>query len=63
MKDYTVTAIATYFVTAESNNDAKDIVYEALLGNDNQNILRWGEVNLKTLVAVEGIHNTTRIDK
>jgi hypothetical protein len=52
---YTVTAFARYFVNANSKEEAKDIVYEALLGNDNQNILGNGEIYESTMFAQDGI--------
>lgn len=58
MKTYTVTATATYFVQANSDHEANDIVSEALLGNDNHDILGSGEVDLTSIIVRQGTHHT-----
>lgn len=58
MKNYTVTATATYFVQANSDYEANDIVYEALLGNDNHDILGSGEVDFNSIIVRHGTHYT-----
>lgn len=55
---YTITAFSTHFVEAKSENEALDIVYEALLGNDENNILGNGEVHQQTMIARKGYHST-----
>lgn len=46
-QDFTVTATGTYFVQALSRDQALDMVYEAMLGNDPDGILGTGEVHYK----------------
>jgi hypothetical protein len=58
IKLYTVTAFSTHFVEAKNENEALDIVYEALLGNDKSNILSNGEVHQQTMIARQGYHST-----
>lgn len=54
-KAYTVTAFARYFVNADNLEEAKDIVYEAMLGNfECQKILSTGEIYEATMFAQEG---------
>ena len=60
IKLYTVTAFSTHFVEAKSENEALDIVYEALLGNDKNNILGNGEVHQQTMIARQGYHSTIK---
>jgi hypothetical protein len=55
---YTITAFSTHFVEAKSENEALDIVYEALLGNDENNILGNGEVHQQAMIARKGYHST-----
>ena len=55
---YTVTVLATYFVSAINPTDARDIVYEAMLGTDPKNILSGGEINFGGMVIQEGTHYT-----
>lgn len=54
---YTVTATGTYFVEANNEFEAANIVYEALLGNDPNSVLGGGEVHYG-IKAVEGYHST-----
>lgn len=56
-QDFTVTATGTYFVQALSRDHALDIVYEAMLGNDPDNILGAGEVHYKMRIQ-QGYHPT-----
>ena len=58
MNEYTVTATATYFVTASDATDAMTKVYEAMLGNDDERILGWGEVHQATMHVQHGTHYT-----
>lgn len=58
MKHYTVTATATYFVQATDEDEATNIVYEALLGDDQDNILGGGEIHCDSLDCKEGTHYT-----
>lgn len=60
MKLYTVTSISTHFVEAISEEQALDIVYEALLGNDKNNVLGNGEVNYSMMIARKGYHSTIK---
>lgn len=60
IKLYTVTAFSTHFVEAKSENEALDIVYEALLGNDKHNILGNGEIHQQTMIARQGYHSTIK---
>lgn len=57
MKTFTVTATGTYFVNAHNVQEAIDIIYEALLGNDINHLLGWGEVHLSDMKAEEGYHS------
>lgn len=57
-KIYTVTTLTTHFVNANDENEALDLVYEALLGNDKKDILPFGEVHMSTMVVKEGYHST-----
>lgn len=57
MKLYTVTSFSTHFVEAEDENDALNIVYEALLGNDKNKILGNGEIHQQTMIARQGYHS------
>lgn len=59
-KIYTVTAFTTNFVEAEDYNEAISVVYEALLGNDKNNILGNSEVHITTMIAREGYHSSIR---
>lgn len=60
MKLYTVTAFSTHFVEANSEDEALNIIYEALLGNDKSNILGNGEVHTTTMIARQGYHSTIK---
>lgn len=57
-KPYTVVTFARYFVNAESKDEAKSIVYEAMLGNDNDGILSNGEIYESVMFVADGtIHS------
>jgi hypothetical protein len=60
MKLYTVTAFSTHFVEANSEDEALNIIYEALLGNDKNNVLGNGEVHTTTMIARQGYHSTIK---
>lgn len=60
MKLYTVTAFTTHFAIAKDENEASNIVYEALLGNDKQGVLSSGEVHITTMIARQGYHSTIK---
>ena len=60
MKLYTVTSFSTHFVEANDANEALNIVYEALLGNDKDNILGNGEIHQQTMIARQGYHSTIK---
>lgn len=58
---FTITATGTYFVTAKNADEAQNIVYEAMLGNDKKDVLGWGEVHLGGMVVQRGTHYTIPI--
>jgi len=58
---YTVTGTGTYFVKAKSADEAETIVYEAMLGNDKNNVLGCGEVHLGGMIVQRGTHYTIPI--
>lgn len=60
IKLYTVTAFSTHFVEANSEDEALNIVYEALLGNDENNVLCNGEIHQQTMIARQGYHSTIK---
>ncbi len=55
---YTVTSTSTHFVEADSANEALNKVYEALLGNDEEEILGSSEVHLSSMKIKSGYHST-----
>lgn len=57
---YTVTSSSTHFVEADNADEALDKVYEALLGNDDDQILGSSEVHLSTMSVEEGYHSTIK---
>lgn len=59
-KLYTVNAFSTYFVEAKNEKQAMDIVYEALLGNDFNDILKNGEVNDSLMIVRVGYHSNIK---
>lgn len=59
-KLYTVTAFTTHFVKANNEDEALDIVYEALLGNDKEKVLSSGEVHTTTMIARQGYHSAIK---
>lgn len=61
-KMYTVTAIGRYFVNASDEDEAINIVYESMLGNDHENVLCCGEVNLDYMFAKRGVHSLIKIE-
>lgn len=61
---YTVTAIATYFVNADNKEEAKNIVYEAMLGNfECQKILSNGEIYDQAILVTEGTNHTIPLEQ
>jgi hypothetical protein len=60
MELYTVTSISTHFVEANDANEALNIVYEALLGNDKNNVLGNGEIHDQTMIVRKGYHSTIK---
>ncbi len=60
MELYTVTSISTHFVEAEDANEALNIIYEALLGNDKNNVLGNGEIHEQTMIVRQGYHSTIK---
>jgi hypothetical protein len=59
-KMYTVTTVTTHFTEAEDATEALNIVYEALLGNDVNDILGNGEIHQTSMVVKEGFHSTIK---
>ena len=59
---YTVTATVTTFVRADYSNQAEDILYEALLGNDPKNVLALAEVHMP-VTSQRGVHSTIPINE
>lgn len=59
-KLYTVTSSSTHFVEADNANEALGKVYEALLGNDNENILGCSEVHLSSMSVKMGYYSTIK---
>lgn len=57
LNTYTVTTEVTYFVQATDPFQARDIVYEALLGNGDNKTLGQGEVSGDMKVKY-GFHST-----
>jgi hypothetical protein len=57
-KMYTVTSTSTHFVEVEDANEALGKVYEALLGNDDEQILGSSEVHLSSMRIKSGYHST-----
>lgn len=63
-KAYTVTAIGTYFVLAKDKEEAKNIVYEAMLGNfECEKILGSGEIYEQAMMVREGTHHTIPLEE
>jgi hypothetical protein len=60
MELYTVTSISTHFVEANDANEALNVVYEALLGNDKNNVLGNGEIHEQTMIVRQGYHSTIK---
>lgn len=58
MPNYTVTASGTYFVEANNADEALNLVYEAMLGNDEKKILGWGEIDWLSMSVKRGTHYT-----
>lgn len=59
---YTVTATVTTFVRADYSNKAEDILYEALLGNDPNNVLSIAEVHMP-VTSQRGVHSTIPVNE
>lgn len=59
---YTVTATVTTFVRADYSNQAEDILYEALLGNDPKNVLALAEVHMP-VTSQRGVHSTIPVNE
>lgn len=60
MQMYTVTTFSTHFVEAGDANEALNLVYEALLGNDPNKLLINSEVNHLTMHVREGFHSAIK---
>jgi hypothetical protein len=59
---YTVTATVTTFVRADYSNQAEDILYEALLGNDPNHVLNIAEVHMP-VTSQRGVHSTIPVNE
>ena len=59
---YTVTATVTTFVRADYSNQAEDILYEALLGNDPNHVLNIAEVH-RPVTSKRGVHSTIPVNE
>ena len=59
---YTVTATVTTFIKAEYGNQAEDILYEALLGNDPKHVLYVAEVHMP-ITSQRGVHSTIPVNE
>lgn len=59
-KLYTVNSFSTHFVEATNEQEAMDIVYEALLGNDPNKVLQNGEVNDSLIIVRVGYHSNIK---
>ena len=59
---YTVTATVTTFIKADYGNQAEDILYEALLGNDPRSVLGIAEVHYP-VTSVRGVHSTIPVNQ
>lgn len=59
-KFYTVVASGRWFVKASHLIEAQNIVYEALLGNDPENVLSWGEIDEQNIQIFSGTHHANR---
>ena len=59
---YTVTATVTTFVRADYSNQAEDILYEALLGNDPNHVLNIAEVHMP-VTSKRGVHSTIPVNE
>ena len=59
---YTVTATVTTFIRADYSNQAEDLLYEALLGNDPNNVLALAEVHMP-VTSQRGVHSTIPVNE
>lgn len=59
---YTVTATVTTFIRADYSNQAEDILYEALLGNDPNHVLNIAEVHMP-VTSKRGVHSTIPVNE
>jgi hypothetical protein len=59
---YTVTATVTTFIKAQYASQAEDILYEALLGNDDKNVLSLAEVHMP-VTSQRGVHSTIPVNE
>jgi len=59
---YTVTATVTTFIRADYSNQAEDILYEALLGNDPNHVLNIAEVHMP-VTSQRGVHSTIPVNE
>ena len=59
---YTVTATVTTFIKADNSNQAEDLLYEALLGNDPKNVLDIAEVHYP-VTSQRGVHSTIPVNE
>ena len=61
-KFYTVVVSGRWFVKASHLIEAQNIVYEALLGNDPENVLSWGEIDEQNIQILPGTHHSIEVE-
>ena len=61
-KFYTVVVSGRGFVKASHLMEAQNIVYEALLGNDPENVLSWGEIDEQGIQIFPGTHYSNGVE-
>ena len=59
---YTVTATVTTFIKADYAAQAEDMLYEALLGNDDKHVLAIAEVHMP-VTSKRGVHSTIPVNE
>ena len=61
-KFYTVVVSGRWFVKASHLMEAQNIVYEALLGNDPENVLSWGEIDEQGIQIFPGTRYSNGVE-
>lgn len=61
-KFYTVIVSGRWFVKASHLMEAQNIVYEALLGNDPENVLSWGEIDEQGIQIFPGTRYSNGVE-